>query len=192
MRQWFRHLPAGSRVAVVALLAAAGLGTWWWLGQQRALTPEREAARHPDSYFRALDIVRHDENGSPEMRVTADYAEHFENESWIHLRALEARGLGADSGWQLTANRGRLTDDGVELDVHGDVVLTRGKPDDVPMHLHTEALFVNTETEIAVTDEPVKITQGPSIISGRGLRVSLAEDYLRIESDVEARYENAQ
>lgn len=189
MRQWFRQLPAGSRIAVIILLAGAGFGTWWWLSEQRALAPEQAAARHPDSYFHDLDIVRHDVNGDPEMRVTAEYAEHFEDETWIHLQELAARGLGAGPGWQLTANRGRLTDDGVELDVHGDVVLTRNNPGKVPIELRTTKLSVNTETEIAMTDAPVTVKQGASVVSGRGLWVSLADDYLRIESNVEARYE---
>ncbi|HEX6929076.1 MAG TPA: LPS export ABC transporter periplasmic protein LptC [Gammaproteobacteria bacterium] len=190
MRQWFRQLPAASRIAVIALLAAAGFGTWWWLGEQRALAPVATMDRHPDSYFRDLDIVRHDVDGNPEMRVTAEYAEHYEDETWVRLRELEARGLGMKPGWQLTANHGRLSDDGVRLHVSGDVVLTRSNPGEVPMRLHTDELSVNTETEIAVTEAPVRITQGDNILSGRGLWVSLADDHLRIESDVEARYEN--
>src|SRR5690606_4523713 len=94
MRRGFRHLPAGSRIAVILLLAAGGFASWWWLGEQRALAPEAASARHPDSYFREIDIVRHDADGKPEMRVRADYAEHYETEPWIHLQELEARDLG--------------------------------------------------------------------------------------------------
>lgn len=189
MRERFRHLPAASRALVIMVLAAAGVASWWWLGEQRAVAPAvTETPRHPDSYFRDLDLTGHDVNGRPDMHVTATYAEHFEDEPWIHLHDLRARSAEDGPVWQLTAERGRMTDDGVTLETWGNVVLVRGDADDTPMQLHTERLTVNTETELAVTDAAVRITHGTGEISGRGLRVSLADDRMEIESDVEARY----
>lgn len=189
MRERLRQLSPSGRALVILALATAGFGSWWWLSAQREAVTVVEAPRHPDSYFRDLDVVRHDASGHAEMHVEAAYAEHFENEPWIHLRDLDARGLDAGPDWRLSANEGRMTDDGVELDAWGDVVLTRANEDGGAMKLRTEKLSVNTDTQIAMTDEIVLITQGASEISGRGLRVSLADDYLRIASDVEARYE---
>lgn len=186
---WRAPSSAGRTIAVLAL-ALLGVGTWWWLDRHRDDRPATIAERHPDSYFRALDIVRHDAQGRPEIRVQADYAEHFEDQAWIDLENLVATGLVAGPDWRLEADFGRLSDDGTELEAWGDVLLTRlrGGTGESPMRLATERLTVNTQTETATTDQAVTITQGAGVMSGRGLWASLADDRLRLEADVEARY----
>lgn len=179
-----RRLPG--RALVVLLLLAAGAASWWWLGEQRAVAPVADTPRHPESYFRELDVIRHGEDGKPEMRLEAAYAESFEDETWIHLRDLRAHGMDK-AGWLLIAGRGRMSEDGVLLEVRDNVQLLRME-NDSEMQLRTDALDVNTETEIATTAAAVTITHGSGEISGRGLWVSLADDRLRIESEVEARY----
>jgi len=179
---------AGRALALLAL-AIVGAGSWWWLSKQREEAVTVEAPRHPDSYFQEFDVVRHNADGDPELRVNAEYAEHFENEPWIHLRDLDATGLAGGPAWRLRANEGRLTDDGVHLEAQGEVVLSRTGQKNGDMELHTEHLSVNTETRIAATDEHVTIMQGSGNISGRGMWASLADDRLRLESEVRARYE---
>lgn len=190
MREWLQRLPPAGRVFTVALLAALGYASWWWLNEQQTVDATgAEGARDPDSYFRDLELVRHDAAGRPEMRVAAAYAEHFRDAAWVHLVDLEARGLEAGPDWRLLAEHGRLADDGGELEAWDNVVLTRRTDNGGDgMRLETERLTVNMEAETAMTDEPVAILQGSSRITGRGLWVSLADDRLRIESNVEAHY----
>ncbi|HEX6929412.1 MAG TPA: LPS export ABC transporter periplasmic protein LptC [Gammaproteobacteria bacterium] len=185
-----RRLPSAGRAGVVFALALIGLGSWWWLSMQRDTAETAVAPPQPDAYFRELVVVRHDQQGQPEMRVTAEYAEHFENESWIHLRMLEAKSAANEPGWRLTARTGRLSDDGVHLEARGDVMLARSGDGSSEMRLRTESLSVNTDTQLAVTDDHVVISQGTGSVSGRGMRASLDDDYLRLEADVEARYGN--
>jgi lipopolysaccharide export system protein LptC len=191
LRARTNRLGPGARVATAIGLAALGLGSWWWLSEQRAGEPVTERVRQPDSYFRQLDALRHDANGNPEMRLTATYAEHFEDESGIFLHDFAAEGglLPDEPGWRLSAARGHVSDDGVELDASGDVLLVRDNDGAAPMRIETQALSVNTETRLAVTDELVLITQGAGRVRGRGMRASLQDDHLRLEQDVEAHYE---
>lgn len=176
------------RALALVVLAIVGVGSWWWLNEQRGDDRKAVPQRHPDSYFRELGVTRHDQSGNPELRLDAEYAEHFEDEPWIHLRDFEAVSLAEDSDWQLRANEGRLSDDGVKLDARGSVVLSRTGDAD-GMNLHTEQLSVNTETETAETSEHVTIMQGSSSISGRGMWASLADDRVQLKSEVQARYE---
>lgn len=178
-----------SRALTVLVLAVVGVGSWWWLKEQREQREAGVAQRHPDSYFVALDVVRHDERGNPELQLNAEYAEHFENEPWIHLRHFDATGLTAESDWRLRADAGRLSDDGVHLNAQGNVVLGRAANAVGDMTLRTEQLSINTDTQIAETRAPVTISQGNSRISGRGLWASLDDDRVRLESEVRAHYE---
>ncbi|MBW3566587.1 MAG: LPS export ABC transporter periplasmic protein LptC [Proteobacteria bacterium] len=180
------RLPGRSLALVI--LAVVGIGSWWWLSEQREEIAIDDQPRHPDSYFRNLDVVRHGIDGKGEMRVNAEYAEHFENDAWVHLRAIDATGLADGPDWRLRANEGRLSDDGVQLEARGDVVLSRPGENTAGMQLRTDTLSVNTDAQIATTKDSVLITQGGSEISGRGMWASLADDYLRLESDVEAYY----
>lgn len=175
------------RALALGTLAVIGAGSWWWLNAQRGDDTAAVAERHPDSYFLELGVTRHDAAGNPELRLDAEYAEHFENEPWIHLRNFEAVSLAEDSDWQLRAEQGRLSDDGIRLDAEGNVVLSR-TGDETGMSLHTEQLSVNTETEIAETSAPVIITRGSSHISGHGMWASLADDRVQLKSEVKARY----
>lgn len=190
MRKIYSRLGPSGRIAAGAALALLGFATWWWLDQQRAVAPEVERPRHPDSYFKRLDAVRHDEAGQAEMRVQAAYAEHFEDEPWIYLEDIFATGLAAATpGWQLRAQRGRMSDDGTELEAHGDVVMTRQDEGRAALRMETDSLWVNTDSELATTDSVVLISQGASRIRGRGLRAALQDDRLQLEHDVEAYYE---
>lgn len=187
MREWLQRLPPAGRVLTIAILATLGYASWWWLDRQEQDTAEQpDAARTPDSYFRELSLVRHDESGDPETSVRAKYAEHFEDEAWIYLQDLEASGLVAGPDWRLTARNGRLDDAGEQLEAWNEVVLARRSGDGI--RLETERLTVDMQQELATTDEPVAIVDGQARITGRGLWASLADDRLRIESNVEAHY----
>lgn len=175
------------RVLALLVLAVVGAGSWWWLNEQRDEKAAAVTQRHPDSYFIDLDVLRHDPSGAPELRLDAEYAEHFEDEPWIHLRNFEAVSLAEDSDWQLRAEQGRISDDGVNLDAEGNVTITRSG-EEAGMALHTEQLSVNTETEIAETDAHVVISRGSSNISGRGMWASLADDRVQLKSEVKAHY----
>ena len=188
MRPWAdkefrRRLQAG------IVLAALGLGSWWWLNQHREMPDAIERPRQPDSYFRDFNAIRHGPSGQPEMRIHARYAEHFEDENWIHLHDLKASGVteGAED-WELTARRGRASEDGSELEANGDVVLIR-RDGPTPLRLETETLHVNTETQLAASSERVVISRGASRITGIGMRASLESDHLELERNVEAFYE---
>lgn len=185
-----RWTTAGRGIALL-VLATVGIGSWWWVREQRETVDEQAAERHPDSYFRSLDVTRHDENGRPELQLKARYAEHFEDEPWILLQDLDAAGLAAGPDWRLTAGRGRMSDDGVQLEAWDDVILRRsGGESGVPLELRTSHLAINTQTEIAESDALVTISQGAGVVSGKGLHASLADDYLELKADVEARYGN--
>ena len=178
----------GFRIPALLALALAAFGSWWWLGEQRESVGQTAVVRHPDSYFKQSEVLRHDATGQPELQVKATYAEHFENEPWVHLREMVAEGVAEGPAWRLTADEGRLTDDGIHLEARGDVRLSRRGDGEGQMQLRSETLSVNTETQVARTTDQVTIVQGSGEITGRGLWASLADDRLRIESNVEARY----
>lgn len=179
------------RLLVTALvLAGFGLASWWWLGQQRDASPEAERPRRPDAFFRQLDALRHDESGQPVMRVLAERAEHFPDDSWIYLYDVRARSEQSEGlPWRLSADAGRMSDDGARLDVQGNVLLLREADAGQPLQLAAERLSVDSEAKLATSDSVVVISQGPSRIRGRGLRASLADDHIRLENEVEAWFE---
>lgn len=190
LRERWTDLGPQRRLLGLLALAALGLVSWWWLDKQRQQVIEVEKPRQPDAYFRDLDAERHDETGAAAVRVEARYAEHFEDEPWIHLHDLRAHGANADGEpWQLTAERGRLNDDGTELEARGNVRLRRESGKAAAMLLETESLHVNTKTEVVTSDTTVLISQGASRVRGRGMFADLRNDRLQLQEDVEAYYE---
>ncbi len=176
----------------LALAVFAGLSFWWLSSQDEDMIDmSADAPRLPDSYFKNMSIVSHDDSGEPVSRLEAARATHYPDDPKVYLEDLRSRGLDSDDAWVLRAKRGEFHPDEDILHASGDVrLLSEGSaPGAVPVILRTDRLKFDTQAELATTDAPVEITQGASRVRGEGLYADLGNDYVEIPARVEARYE---
>lgn len=168
--------------------------------------------------FHAIDL---DENGRLRYELTATHLVHYPNPERAELVAPEmvfyrnGHGAGDEPGngtgpavavdpWQLTADRGRISDGGDRLDLEGAVKVARSStlanPDDsgpatagaladmLAMTLETDRLSVFGKQELAITDRAVRLTSERALLTGVGMQIDLKKGQMHLLSQVKGRY----
>lgn len=178
------------RNLAIAVLAAAGIGSWLLLDEERerAATDTTPVAT-PDSYFRDMEMTRYGEDGEAQLRIKAGQALHYPGVDHVELRQLEASGRHGERPWQLRAQHGRLASDGQQLDVRQEVSLLQGMAGAGELELATDSLSLDAGRNVISSDAAVSIRRGGSHITGTGLWASLDDGHIIIEQDVKASYE---
>ena len=89
----------------------------------------------------------------------------------------------------ISATRGSATSKGEQTDLHGQVELLRaggeGKP---PLRVSTDHVRILPEQDLALTERPVRIESGDSVLTGVGMRFNNADRTLDVLSRVQSRW----
>jgi LPS export ABC transporter protein LptC len=89
--------------------------------------------------------------------------------------------------WQVTANRGRMAPDRITMMLAGDVHVT-GTEAHSPAVIDTDRLSYDTKENLVQTADPVTVRFGAHELRGRGLRADLNAGTLKLESNVNGRF----
>jgi len=183
----YDRLAAGVSLALLLMLAA---GTYF-LAQFSLRDTGPAAARalthDPDYFVEDLVFTRINAHGDPVFRVSAtrmlhypdDQSSDFERPVLVSLDPQKPRVT-------VRAERGSTSADGKETVLTGNVVLVRDAGANEPaMTIRTESATVYSETEIARTDQPVRIERGDSVLTGVGMEFDNAARSLRVDSRVQ-------
>ena len=102
----------------------------------------------------------------------------------------EPRPVAAETvDWHLTSDRGTVRANGDDVQLDGNVRVTRITPGSTaPLTLTTSQLRMNTPTEYIETDAPVKLTLTGHELVARGMRADLKAGKLSLESDVHGQF----
>lgn len=90
--------------------------------------------------------------------------------------------------WEVQSKTGWVSAEGEELRLRGDVKATSAGQKGAPMTMTTQQLNVYPEAKRAASPGKVVITRPGSILSGRGLRLNLANKHYQFQSEVHSRY----
>lgn len=174
-------------------VAAALLFVGW-----RLFTPPAERApeqvsgeeARSDYYVAGATLLRTDEQGRPELEISAKRMLHLQdNDTWL-LESPTMR-VFTDSGepWHGQAESGRIWADGEEAKLLGEVRLWReSSGQNRPLTVDTQDVYLRPQQKYAETDAQAVITQLDSRLVGVGARVYLDEERLELLSNVSGRY----
>ena len=172
----------------IVLLTAVGGGAWYLAERAGAGDDSPAAARppdEPDAFVDRFALVKVDAQGRASYRIEADRALHFPDDS-TELRG--ARVISLDPSKPrvtIRADRGRADPGVTQVDLDGDVVLTRapdGKHE--AMRIRTESAVVLVDPQVARTDQPVVVTMGRSFLQGTGMEYDHLNRRLQVKSRV--------
>lgn len=91
--------------------------------------------------------------------------------------------------FSVRAERGKLSRDGDEILLYGDVLLVRDAAADRPeARMTTEFLHILRGRSLVRTDRPVKIVEGGRELLGRGMEYNNESRELMLRHDVQARF----
>ena len=172
-----------ARLALLLLLMLA-VATGWFLQKPQSGSPVATAREQgPDMFADQIEVTIMNESGRPVYHITADYLIHSPDTDRFDLDRpfIELKRAAGDS-WNITSERGQMTDEGDELWFLGKVNIHR--QGSKPLHIQTSDLLVKPNEELAETEYKVSITAPQYKINAIGLKADFRKDLLEFRSRV--------
>lgn len=178
--------------AVLCLLIAAALGTWYWSRTTAPTVAESVPARSvPLGYYlRDAVLLGTDEEGRVVYRVTAGLAEEQPETGSLLMNDVRVE-FHQDTPvpWRVRATRAEADPSQSYLELEGNVELEREADGSRPRALvETNRLRLEPEQATAVASGDVRFTVGDNTLSAMGLKAFLRDDRLELESRVHGRF----
>lgn len=172
------------RLLGVGILLLAGTLAVVVVRNLRARAPEKIIAGLPGNIDLALKKINYTEtrNGVKQWSLKADSAAHAANDGITRVQNIHmiffAQGELGDV--TLTAKRGQLLSNPKEVKVAGDVVVTSSRG----FTLYTQHLLFHQTTNLIETDDPVRLVSERLVVTGKGMRMDVRKQALKLSSDV--------
>ncbi|MGD9945755.1 MAG: LPS export ABC transporter periplasmic protein LptC [Burkholderiaceae bacterium] len=182
----YDRLAAG--LSLLLLLALAGATYYLAEIAMRQTGPgvERVLGHEPDYFVEGLVFTRINQRGDPVFRISAERMLHYaDDDSTAYTKPVAVSLDPSKPRLTLRADEGSSDAGGNETHLHGNVIMERAAtPSEPAMVATTEQLVLHSDTEIAVTDLPVRVVQGESVLTGVGMEFNNAARSLRVDSQV--------
>lgn len=163
--RWLAWVP----VMMVAVLAALT----WWLDQRVAgLNPGRQGGAHePDFIIEQFNARRLNAEGTERYAMQATKLVHYRDDSSATVESPRMTDYAPGKApLSINARSGRLSSDASDAYFYDAVEVRRGAwGTHEPMSLTTDFLHVIPDRDLVITDRPVVLTNGNSVIRSVGL-----------------------
>lgn len=186
----FDRLAATLSILLLVVLAGGSYYLAEWAKRPSTVRPIDRTVHEMDAYVERFSFTRIDATGLPVYRLQAERAEHFPDDGSVELQALRGVSLQTDRPTMtISAEQGRADSEIKRIDLHGNVTVHRAAQDQSPAWLiETDAAELFTDTQIARTDRPVRVTQGESSLTGVGMELNNAKRTLDVHAQVKGQY----
>jgi lipopolysaccharide export system protein LptC len=179
-------------LTLLLLLAAAitGWSVWTERPGHQVTAPASDA--HSDYLLHDFELVALDAQGRESFTLRAPRLTRNASDRTMDLRTprfLIPPRPGTDgSAWEVRARTGWVSAEGDELRLRGGVDARSTAASAASMRMTTEQLNVYPRQQRATSAAEVTIVQPGLILRGRGLEADLADNRLRLQSNVKAHY----
>jgi LPS export ABC transporter protein LptC len=177
-----------SRIFAVLVFVVVIGGTIFFGGQQNETTAPTTVEVPHDPGYAAHDakLVQTGSDGRPLYTVNADVIRQQPNDDTIQLEKATLGFFDTNGSlWTARGAQGEVGQDTREVELAGDVHVN-GTPQGTlqPVEIATERLKFDTNSKIATTQDPVTWTWSGQEIQGKGMRASLNDGLVQLESAV--------
>jgi len=177
----------------MVVLVTLTLVSWLVLKKSDVPLPGTESKaerRVPDYQVDQFQVVTMDASGQPLYRMQADSLLHFPSEKWSDLVAPGMQFYQQDAvNWQVGANKGRVYDQSENIQLSGNVILTRpASSEDGAMKVYTESLLVHTKNQTAETKILARVETETHQLKGIGMKADMQKGNIKFMSDVTGVY----
>jgi LPS export ABC transporter protein LptC len=178
------------RIVTIAS-SVAGLALLYGLLSSRD-EPDTELgkeAEHRGYYVNDATLTEMGKDGRPRVIVHAATIEQQLSDQSVRMSQLELDYRTMESGdWHVTAREGEMPADRKSIRLAGDVAIT-GTESRGEALIRTERLSYDIDNAIVQTEEPVSVRFGQHLLKARGLRAELNAGTIKLESDVNGRFD---
>ena len=150
-------------------MAALALGTWWLVRNTTlpASTPRTTTPRHEADYeMRQFAVQRFSAQGGLRMHIEGEVLRHFPDTDTLEINNVRIRAV-APNGRVTTATARHAVSngDGTEVELHGQAEVVReATAGGEALRFQSEFLHAFIEEERVLTNKPVTITQGDTVV----------------------------
>lgn len=183
-----------SLLAGLLLVAIALFVSFWdsppemFLGREKA----KEATTSKANSYMTLSTTRKfDELGQLAFVLKTTQGQFFKDQNRFVVDQPEITASGTnteEAPWQMIANSGVVFNRGERIVMSGDVHAWQETPPNAS-HFRTPELTYFPDKEIAETDRPVTISSPGSLVSGVGMKASLAKQTFHLLAEVKSRHD---
>lgn len=157
---------------LVALTVIAGASLWLdrvTRVEDAAVSTEPQTG--PDFAATGTRIIGYAKDGSQRYELLAERLEHFPADDTTHLTQPRLTVYQSDTQFNVTAQTGKVSPGGEQVDLEGDVHARRNRTADAAeLTLVSEALTVWPDPQRARSDRPVQLTQGRTVANALGMQ----------------------
>jgi len=180
-----------SRIFAVLVLVVVIGGTIFFGGQQNETTaPTVVEEQHEPGYTaRTARLVQTGKDGRPLYTVNADVIRQQPNNDTVQLENATLGFFDSNGGlWTARGREGEVGQDTRQVELDGDVHVNGTPPGTLQSaEIVTEHLQFDTNNKIASTQDPVTLTWSGQELKGKGMRASLNDGRVQLESAVHGR-----
>ena len=178
---------------IIVLTVLAAMSVWIESKVKAPLHRSKASFRHdPDYYLENFVTTKTGENGQLKTMLAAVAMLHYPDDDSTYLTRPRFTQYSENKPYtQIEGQKGEISKDGEQVDFTNNVVVYRPAFGDRPdMRLTTDYLRIFAKQEIAKTDSPVFITQGPkTIIRGTGMIYDKTQQTFTLLRNVKVHYE---
>lgn len=178
---------------IIVLTVLAAMSVWIESKVKAPLHRSKASFRHdPDYYLENFVTTKTDANGHLKTMLAAVAMLHYPDDDSTYLTRPRFTQYFENKPYtQIEGQKGEISSNGEQVNFTNNVVVYRPAFGDRPdMRLTTDYLRVFAKQEIAKTDSPVLITQGPkTIIRGTGMIYDKTQQTFTLLKNVKVHYE---
>jgi len=173
------------------IITVTALLFWWNQTDNNIIASSQLTEPHyVDTFIRDFTLTAMDEKGVPGFTLKASYMEHYHDDDNSLITRPVFHLLQADAEWIITADHGEINASHNWIKLQGNVVLQQKNAAD-PFQLKTELLTVDTNKQIAKSNQAVQILRGQLHLKSRGMILNNKTGQLELLAKVKGVYATA-
>lgn len=180
----WRLLQLLSAYLPLLLMLLLALGTWWLANNSLPGSDDAPAAppRHePDYEMRQFAVQRFAPGGELHAQIEGQALRHYPDTDTVEIDHVRLRAIDPQGRATLaTAGQALADGAGTEVRLLGQAdVLREGRANEEPVHFRSEFLHLLLESERVLTDKPVTVERGGTVIHAESMEYSHADQVVR-------------
>lgn len=177
-------------LSIISLIALAFWGLQDYENKKTENITNEADPHFVDIFMRDFTLTAMDENGNPGYTLQANYFEHYKDSTRSLLDKPVIHLLQANNRWIIRANNGEIDDDHKLIILHDDVTMQQQQTE-FPIHVETNHLEIDTENQIARSDQTVNIIHQKLRLQSKGMLLNNTSGELELLASVKGTYANA-
>lgn len=164
------RLPGSSALFPLLVLGMLAAFSFWLERTSRSESagPNPNLRHAPDFWVEELILRRYNLDGSIQHTLNASRMTHFPDDDSTEVTEPRVAYFRDDATTTVTARFAWLDKEGKHVRLQDDVHMIRTEPQGTATVMDTSLLNVTPDDEYAQTDAPVTLTQGRSVMHGKG------------------------